>query len=205
MSCAAASVAPSGAELRSPRHGPPRRMHQIVRDTVVVVVTWLVGASVFFSLSGRADLTGSWATPATPRLIVYLNEQWFLTLKGSQPWRSPPLLSGKGPSRVTPTPSFSRQLFFVPFRLLGAEPFLAFQLTIIALSLVAFVCFVIFVRIAFQAPLFVAAVGALVFTFANNLSEHVGSPQMFGIYFVPPIALLALISWRGRSIRRARP
>jgi hypothetical protein len=176
-------------------------MHQIVRDTVVVVVTWLVGASVFFFAQWSSGFNRVMGNTGDTRLIVYLNEQWFLTLKGSQPWRSPPFFYPvKGLLGYTDT-FFLWQLFFVPFRLSGAEPFLAFQLTIIALSLVAFVCFVIFVRIAFQAPLFVAAVGALVFTFANNLSEHVGSPQMFGIYFVPPIALLALISWRGRSIR----
>ena len=124
------------------------------------------------------------------RLAVYLDEEWFLVLKGSESWRSPPFFYPvKGMLGYTDT-FFNYQIFYAPFRALGADPFLAYQLTTIVMSLVAFCCFVALVRMLIRAPLFIAIVGALVFTFANNIALHAGSAQIFGIYWVPPIALL---------------
>ena len=153
---------------------------------------------MFFSAQWSSGFNRIMGNDGDTRLIVYLNEQWFLVLRGAQPWRNPPFFyPAKGLLGYTDT-FFLFQIFFAPFRVLGAEPFLAFQLTLIALSLVAFVSFVIFVRMAFRAPIFIAVIGALVFAFANNLAEHVGSPQIFGIYFVPAIAVIGMLSWRGR-------
>jgi hypothetical protein len=168
---------------------------------IAVVGAWLIGALVFFFAQWTSGFNRIMGNTGDARLSVYLNEQWYLVLKGTQPWRNPPFFyPAKGILGYTDT-FFLWQVFFAPFRGLGADPFLAFQLTIVAMSLLAFSCFVVFVRIVFRPPLFVAVIGAFVFTFANNLAQHAGSPQMFGIYFVPPIALIGLWSWRLRVIR----
>jgi hypothetical protein len=165
-------------------------------------LAWLLGAAWFFREQWTSGFNRVLGNDGDPRLIVYLNEQWFLVLRGSQPWRNPPFFyPTKGLLGYTDT-FFLYQLFFAPFRILGAEPFLAFQLTLIALSFMGFVCFVIFTRMAFRAPLLVAVTGGLVFTFANNLFVHVGSPQVFGIFFVPPIVLLGMFAWRRRQTKR---
>jgi len=180
----------------------PVRRGRAARDTAVVGAAWLLGALWFFRAQWTSGFDRVMGNTGDTRLIVYLNEQWYLALRGSQAWRSPPFFfPTKGLLGYSDT-FFVWQLFFAPFRLLGAEPFLAFQLTLVAMSLVAFVSFVVLVRQAFGTPVPLAAVGALVFVFANNLAGHVGSPQIFGIYLVPPVALLGLRSWR---TRRSRP
>jgi hypothetical protein len=162
---------------------------------------WLLGALVFFYAEWSTGFNRVMGNVGDGRLAIYLNEEWFVVLKGSQPWKSPPFFSPvKGALGYTDT-FFLYQIFFAPFRALGADPFLGQQLTIIALSLVAFVCFVALARGMFRAPLFIAVVGALVFTFANNIALHAGSMQIFGIYLAPPIGLLAFWSWRRRFDR----
>ncbi len=156
---------------------------------------------VFFYAQWTSGFKRIMGNSGDTRLIVYLNEHWYLVLKGAQPWRSPPFFyPTKGVLGYTDT-FFLWQVVYAPFRLLGADPFLAFQLSIVALSLLGFVTFVVLVRSIVGAPLPAAIVGAVVFTFANNLSQHAGSPQMFGIYFAPAIALMGLWSWRRRVSR----
>jgi hypothetical protein len=201
MTTAVASPAQPALDRRSVTRRSRRISPQTRRDTLIVAFAWLLGAGVFFRDQWTSGFNRVLGNDGDPRLIVYLNEQWFLVLKGEQPWRSPPFFYPvKGLLGYTDT-FFLYQIFFAPFRVLGAEPFLAFQLTLISLSLLGFVSFVIFTRLAFRAPILIAVIGALVFTFANNLFEHVGSPQLFGIDFVPPIALLALLAWRTRNTR----
>lgn len=160
-----------------------------------------MGALVFFYAQWVTGFNRVLGTVRDARLAVYLDEHWFLVLKGSESWRSPPFFYPvKGVLGYSDS-FFLYQVFYAPFRTLGADPFLAYQLTTIALSLVAFSCFVALARRVFRAPLFVAVVGAMVFTFANNIALHAGSAQIFGIYCVPPIALLALWSWRVRFDR----
>jgi hypothetical protein len=181
-----------------PAPGGRSASRRLVGETLLVVGAWCVGAAVFFEAQWSSGFNRVMGDPGDARLIVYLNEHWYRVLTHGEAWRSP--------SFFTPTKGvlgyadsfFLFQIFYAPFRALGADPLLALQLSVIALSLVAFVCFVVFVRLVFRAPLVVAIAGALVFTFATNLSAHAGSFQLFGIYFVPPIALLAALSWRAR-------
>jgi hypothetical protein len=173
-----------------------------VRDALIVLVAWMISGGFFFSAQLTSGFDRVMGNAGDAQLMVYLNEQWFLVVKGSQPWRDPPFFYPvKGVLGYTDT-FFLWQFFFAPFRILGADPFLAYQLTIVVLSLVAFVSFVVLVRWVFRSPLFVSIIGAIVFTFANNLSQHAGFGQLFGIYFVPPLTLLSVWTWR---LRRSRP
>ncbi len=188
---------PEQADLRaaSPKHRSARS-HRRLWEAVATLGTWFVGALFFFSAQWTSGFNRVIGNTGDTRLQVYLSEQWFLVFRGAQPWRDPPFYYPvKGVLGYTDT-MFLYEIFFTPFRLLGAEPFLAFQLTIVAMSLMGFVCFVVLVREVFRAPLFLALVGGLVFTFANSLWVHEGSAQLFGIYFTPAIALIGLGAWR---------
>ena len=168
---------------------------------MATLFTWLIGALVYFSAQWTSGFNRVGGNTGDTRLEVYLSEQWFLVLKGSQPWRDPPFFFPvKGVLGYTDT-YFLYQVFFTPFHLLRADPFLSFQLTIIAMSLMGFACFVVLARELFHAPLALALIGALVFTFANSLWVHAGSAQLYGIYFAPPIALIGLAAWRTRQRR----
>jgi hypothetical protein len=181
-----------------PGRAPSRRFGL---EALLVVGAWCVGALVFFEAQWSSGFNRIMGDPGDARLIVYLNEHWYQVLTHAQSWRSPPIFTPTQGTLGYADSFFLFQIFYAPFRALGADPFLALQLTVIALSLVAFVCFVVFVRLVFRAPLVVAIAGALIFTFATNLSGHSGSFQLLGIYFVPPIALLAALSWRARASR----
>ena len=185
-------------------HAPKHRLdrqHRKLWESVATLGTWLIGALFFFSAQWTSGFDRLFGNVGDTRLQVYLSEQWFLVLRGAQPWRDPPFFYPvKGVLGYTDT-MFLYQIFFAPLRLLRAEPFLAFQLTIVAMSLMGFICFVLLVRKLFRPPLILALVGALVFTFANSLWVHPGSSQLFGIYFAPPIALVALGAWRSRQSR----
>jgi hypothetical protein len=193
---------PEQADISLPaRDHPSRRRNRVLGEVGATLGAWLVGALFFFSAQWTSGFNRIVGNTGDTRLQVYLSEQWFLVLRGAQPWRNPPFFyPAKGILGYTDT-FFLYQIFFAPFRLLHAEPFLAFQLTIIAMSLMGFVCFVVLARMLFHAPLILALVGALVFTFANGLWVHPGSAQLFGIYFAPPIALVGLGAWRTRQRR----
>ena len=197
-----AETLPAEAEIPGPAHAHRSRpRYRGLADTVAILGAWLVGALFFFSAQWTSGFNRIVGNTGDTRLQVYLNEQWFLVLRGAQPWRNPPFFYPvKGLLGYTDT-FFLWQMFFAPFRLLDAEPFLAFQLTIVAMSLMGFVCFVILARMLFRPPLLLALVGALVFTFANSLWVHPGSAQLFGIYFTPAIALIGLGAWRTRQRR----
>jgi hypothetical protein len=193
---------PDRAVIPAPRPGRPSRLRRrALGEAGATLGAWLIGALFFFSAQWTSGFDRLMGNTGDTRLQVYLSEQWFLVLRGAQPWRDPPFFYPvKGVLGYTDT-FFLYEIFFAPFRLLHAEPFLAFQLTIIAMSLMGFVCFVVLARTLFRAPLVLALVGALVFTFANCLWLHEGSDQLFGIYFAPPIALIGLAAWRTRQRR----
>ena len=170
---------------------------------MVVIGTWSVGALVFFSAQWTSGFDRIMGNTGDARLAVYLNQEWYLVFKGSQPWLDPPFFyPTKGVLGYTDT-FFLWQVVYAPLKALGADPFLATQLTIVALSLLCFVCLFILLRMTFRPSVLVATIGAVVGTFGNPLAQHVGSIQLFGIYLAPGIALVAIVSWRWRA-RRAK-
>ena len=167
-------------------------------------VTWAVGACAFFWAQVTTGFDRVMGNEGDTRLIVYLNEHWLHVLRGSVAWRDPAIFYPvRGILGYSDT-FFLWQPFYATFRILGAEPFLALQLTIVALSLLGFATFVALARTAFGCTRVVAMVGALVFTFASSLETHAGSPQLFGMYFVPGTLLMALAAWRQRNAHPAR-
>lgn len=174
------------------------------RTVVATVVTWAAGATAFFWAQVSTSFDSMMGNRGDARLIVYLNEHWYQVLHGSVAWRDPAIFYPTRDVLGYTDTFFLWQPVYAVLRLMGADLFLAFQLTIVALSFLGFTTFVALSRTAFGASRFVALVGALVFTFAPNLETHAGSPQLFGIYFVPGIALLVVGAWRRRERGMAR-
>ena len=83
--------------------------------------------------------------------LTYLQEHWYQVLLGHASWQSPaifyPLKGVLGWSDGL----LLFDVFYAPLRLLGADMFLAEEITIILLSLVGFVSFVCLARVAFGA------------------------------------------------------
>lgn len=173
-------------------------------DVGSVVLVWTVGAAVFFRVQLSSGFNKIMGDDGDTRLIVYLCEHWYRLFGGVGRWRSPaffhPLQGLLGWSDVF----FLYGIFYSPLRFLGADPFFAFQMTLVLLSAVGFGSFVTLVRQFLGAPRVVALVGGLVFTFSNTLWMHVNSPQLLGVYLIPPILLLGGWSWRALPHHPAR-
>ena len=184
-------------------HRAPSR--QLPVDGLWIFGAWLVGALVFFR--EQWDSSFKWLTgnDGDARLAAYLCEHWFQVLHGQASWLNPSFFYPvKGVLGWSDT-FFLYEVFYAPLRLLGADPFLALQLTIILFSLMGFVTFVYLVRLGFGTRLPAAVACGLIFTFSNALWIHAGSPQLSGIYLVPAVLLIALLSWRAaRAGRRLR-
>jgi hypothetical protein len=182
---------------------PPRR--QLPRDGLWIFGAWLLGALVFFREQWDSSFKWLMGNDGDTRLAAYLSEHWFQVLHGQASWLNPSFFYPvKGVLGWSDT-FFIYQVFYAPLRLLGADPFLALQLTIVIFSLVGFVTFVYLVRLGFGTGLPAAVACGLIFTFSNALWIHAGSPQLGGIYLVPAVLLIALLSWRavaaGRRLR----
>lgn len=165
--------------------------------------TWMVGAMVFFRdqlFSGFDTLLGD---RGDARLQVFLHEHWWRTLHGDEPWRTPPMFHPVSGVLGYSDTNLLNTVLYAPFRLAGAEPFLATQLTLIGLSAIGFAAMYLVLRRhvgtgpAVACPLSAAA------SFSNNLFVDSGHPQLFAAAYVPVVLLLALESRRASSTRAA--
>ena len=90
------------------------------------------------------------------------------------------------------------QVIYAPLRILGAEPLLALTLTAVLLSPIAYLFLYLFLR-RLNVSVPVASLGALIFTFANNLYLTAGHFQQFAVYYIPIIAYCSLVRRQQRT------
>ena len=165
-------------------------------DPALLLGVWLAGALVFFRDQWTSGFNRLMGNDGDTRLIAYICEHWFRVFHGQDSWLSPAFFYPvKGLLGWSDT-FLLYEVFYAPLRLVGLDPFVALQVTVILLSLVGFVSFVTLVRLALGTPRLVALVMGLVFTFSNALWLHAGSFQDNGIYLVPLLILLAIGAYR---------
>ena len=172
--------------------------------TGALLVVWLVGAAIFFRPQWRSGFRTVVGNDGDMRLAVYLCEHWFRVFHGQDSWLNPQFFYPvKGLLGWSDTFALY-QVFYTPLRLLGCDPFLALQLTIILLSLVGFLSFVALVREGFGTSLPLAAALGLVFAFSNALWLHAGAAQDSGLYLIPLVIWVGLRAWRSAVSPRRR-
>ena len=71
-------------------------------------------------------------------LVVFLHEHWWKVLKGNASWLSPNFMYPSTKTLGFTDTYFLDTLLYAPLRLLGVEPFLAFQLTAILLGWIGY-------------------------------------------------------------------
>jgi hypothetical protein len=173
------------------------------REPALAAAGWLVGVLVFFRdpvFSGFDTFTGD---EGDARLVVFLHEHWWQVWHGDRPWRTPPMFHP-----TTDVLSYSDtylldQLLYTPLRLLGVEPFVAYQLCLIALTAVGYAAVTIMLRRHVGLALAPACLLAASVAFANNLYVDTGHGQMYAANVIPAVALLAVEAWRATT--RWRP
>jgi hypothetical protein len=164
------------------------------RTLFLGLIAWFVGAAVFFRfpvLSGFQSIVGD---IGDTRQMIFLHEHFFQALTGSPRFGAPPYLYPY-PHVLGVADAFVLDLIpYAAFRWLGFDEFLAYQLMVIALSLLCFMAgLVLCVRYLALRPALAICAAALI-TFPNNLYFKVwgGHVQFFSLYYIPAIVLLAL-------------
>jgi hypothetical protein len=168
----------------------------------VGVVTWLIGAAWFFRdplTSGFDTITGD---RGDARLVIFLHEHWWRVWHGDASWRSPDMFfPAEGTLGYSDT-FVLNQIVYAPLRFVGFDQFVAFQLTLIALTAVGFASLFTllhrYVGVALVPTCLLSAVGV----FANNVFVDTGHPQIYSISVMALIVLVFVASWQSPSLRR---
>jgi hypothetical protein len=164
------------------------------RTLVAGLIAWCVGATVFFHFAALSAFQLIIGDIADTRQMIFLHEHLFHALTGNARFVSPPYLYPY-PHMLGLADAFVLDLLpYAALRSLGFDQFLAYQLMIIALSLLCFMTgLVLCVRYLKLRPT-LAICAATLMTFPNNLYFKVGGGhvQFFSLYYIPAIVLLAL-------------
>jgi hypothetical protein len=156
---------------------------------LVPVFVWAFGAAIFFrqQITSNFDLISGSIGDA--RLIIFINEHWFRVFSGLTEFLSPTLFYPLQGTLGYSDAFLLYQIFYTPFRLLGADEFLAFQLMLIGLTAIGFASFFALLRRVFKLPMFLASGGALIFAFSNMIFIVVDHTQHLTIEFIPLLIL----------------
>ena len=171
---------------------------------------WAIGALYFFRdfvFSGFTRIIGN---NADTRFIAFLHEHWYRVWLGENGWRSPPMFFPVEGTLGYSDGFLLNQLAYVPLRALGLEPLAAFETTFIVLSAVGFFGAYAFLTRTVHATPGTALAGAAIFAFSNNLFLSAVHPQLYGIYYLPPIflgaaAVVQALASHGRMPRAGLP
>ena len=173
-------------------------------EALIVAGGWLVGQLVFFRAQWSSGFDRVMGDPGAARFIIYVNENWYQSLLGHASWRNPafyhPIKNTLGLSDTF----LLWQVIYTPARALGADPFLSYQLVLVASSALGFVTFYLLVRTLWHPPIALGLLGAALFTFSNALYVNANHPQMFGLLLLPSVCLLGVASWRAAQRRAPR-
>ena len=172
-------------------------------DIVRGLLWWVPGCLVFFRnafTSGFDRITGD---DGDGRLVVFVHEHWVQVARGHVSWTSPAIFHPVRNALGYSDTHLLNEVFYLPLRGAGLDMFLAFQWTIILLSLVGFVSLFVFLRRALGLASATCAALATTFTFANNLYNTAGHSQLYAVCWLPLLLLLLLRTTTARD-RKAR-
>jgi hypothetical protein len=166
------------------------------------VGAWAIGAAIFFRTplaTGFGTITGD---EGDARLVTFLHEHWWQTLRGDATWDSPPIFHPTTGTIAYADTFVLDLVLYVPLRIVGVPPLVAFQCCLIALTAIGFASMyrLLYRHVGLaEAPSLVLAAVA---SFANNLYVDTGHAQMYAACVVPLVALLAVESWVAPTPRR---
>lgn len=165
-------------------------------------LVWAVGATWYFRdafVSGFDTITGD---RGDARLVIYLHEHWWRVWHGDAAWRSPDIFAPiRGTLGYADTFAL-HQIVYVPLRLIGLDQFVAFQLTLVALTAVGFASLFTLLLRYLHLPLAPTCLLATAGVFANNVYVDTGHPQLYSVNVVALVVLVFVASWCATSTRR---
>ena len=170
-------------------------------ERVIAAGVWALGATIYFRdwfVSGFDTLTGD---RGDARLAIFLQEHWFRWIRRKGSWNSPSMYF---PTRNTLGYSdayFLNMVVYAPSRAVGFDQFVAYELTLIALTAVGFAATFRILRHHLRVNIGAALVLAYVATFTNNLFVDSGHSQMYLVNIVPAVVLLGLETLQAERLR----
>ena len=170
---------------------------------VLPVALYVAGAFVFFrwQIFSKFDLL--FGDRGDARLIIFLHEHVYQSLWFRNSVLSPPFFYDLQQTLGYSEAFLLNQVVYAPLRLLGTDPYLALSLVVVVLSVVSFTCAYLFLR-RLGVSSAIAAVGALVITFPNNLYVKSGHLQHFAVYYLPVVAWSSAVAIGEVHTRRRR-
>ncbi len=167
---------------------------------------YIAGFFIFFRWQIFSDFDLVFGDRGDARFVTFIHEHVYRWLHGGAALLSPPFFFNQTKTLGYSDAFLLDQLIYAPLRLFGAEPMLATSLIAVVLSSIAFVFSYLFLR-RLDVSMPMASLGALLFTFANNLYLKSGHLQHFAVYYIPVIVYCALLAVRDvhRRPRRAYP
>jgi hypothetical protein len=168
---------------------------------VQAFVCWIPGCLVFFRTTLWSGFDRIGGDSGDGRLIVALHEHWIDVFRGHTSWASPNFFyPTKGTLGYTDT-FLLNEVFYAPLRAVGLDPFVAYQWTIVAMSLVGFVAFFVICRRGLEMRMPAAFALSTAFTFANNLNVVALHAQLYSVYWLPLLGLGVLAAVRAMNRR----
>jgi hypothetical protein len=154
---------------------------------------YIAGFLVFFRGQIFSDFDLVFGDRGDARFVTFIHEHVYRWLHGGAALLSPPFFFNQTKTLGYSDAFLLDQLIYAPLRLFGAEPILATSLIAVVLSSIAFLfSHVLLRRLEISVPL--ASLGALLFTFANNLYLKSNHLQHFAVYFLPVIVYCGLLA-----------
>jgi hypothetical protein len=156
---------------------------------------------VFFRYQFKSGFDKIVGDAGDARLGVFLHEHWIQVFRGQVSWTSPRIFYPlKGVLGYTDT-YFLNEVIYAPLRAMGLDQFLAFQWTLILMSLVGFTSLVVLLGRTTSLGVLTRGALATVFAFANNVYIQSAHVQLLSVFWLPLLAVVVMQGWR--SARRA--
>lgn len=126
------------------------------------------------------------------RLCIFLLEHWFRAFRGLEPWNDPRFFyPAHGVLRYSET-MFVGSLPYALFRFLACDPYVSFELTLIAATLFGYVGMVFLLRRWLNASELLSIAGGAIFAVSNVIHLWIVSAQTYTVMLLPCLLILFL-------------
>jgi len=173
--------------------GTVKPVGSAVVSALFPLALYLAGFFVFFRRQIFSDFDLVFGDRGDARFVAFIHEHVCRWLQGGAELLSPPFFFNQTKTLGYSDAFLLDQIIYAPLRLFGAEPLLALSLVAMVLSPIAFLFVYLLLR-RLDVSVTLASLGALLFTFPNNLFLKSGHLQHFAVYFIPVIAYCALVA-----------
>jgi len=176
---------PSDVGRRSSMWGP-------LPTGVAVLGMWLLGMVSFYREVVASGFDRVQANLTDPRLLVFISEHWRDVLGGRVGWRDLPFFYPATGTLGISDALLLHQVAYQPMRMLGVDPFVSFQVTLMMFVTVGFASMFVLLRRVLGVRLGFALAGAFTFAFANNIAVKSLHGQLYAVQLLPVLALLVV-------------